>query len=281
MIIRVFPRRTHWTPTDELAFYGFPPLFRPDRSVPVHVSVAFTWDLPRAERLAAAWAVHYDSVRLGGPVFNDSTGEFTPGMYLKEGCTITSRGCPKSCWYCDVPTREGKLKLLQIQPGYIVQDNNILACPDEHVHAVFEMLRAQKRNAFFNGGLDKHFFKPLHRELFDSIAIGELWWACDDMASLPALEKIVPVLEGIPLRKNRCYAMVAPDRETMRDAEFRLERILELGFLPFCQLYQSHEFKVYPKPWLDLLRKWSRPAAMLASPKDATSEPPLFSEVPA
>ena len=277
-IIRVFPRRTHWTPVDEFAFYGPPPLFRPeDRSIPVHVSVTFTWDLPRAQKLALQWAAHYETVLMGGPVFNDSTGEFQPGLYLKEGCTITSRGCPKNCWYCDVPTREGKLKLLrdwEAKPGWIVQDNNLLSCPDDHVSDVFWMLRTQERNIFFNGGLDKHFFKPFHRELLDTIPIGELWWACDDLNSLPALEKIVPLLDGIPLRKNRCYTMVTPDKETMEQAEYRLNRVLELGFLPFCQLYQSHSFRVYPKEWLALQRKWSRAAAILAK-DSATPEPEL------
>jgi len=53
--IRVFPRRTKWTPADDLAFVGDPPLpgFRPaDPQTPVRVSVAFTWDLDEANRLA-------------------------------------------------------------------------------------------------------------------------------------------------------------------------------------------------------------------------------------
>jgi len=51
-IMRVFPRRTNATPTDELAHIGSPDLFTdqktPDR---VHISVTFTWDLPAAEKL--------------------------------------------------------------------------------------------------------------------------------------------------------------------------------------------------------------------------------------
>ena len=52
--IRVFARRTRWTPTDDLAFYDEPPLFDlPD--LPVYVSVTFTWDIERGIRLAKAW----------------------------------------------------------------------------------------------------------------------------------------------------------------------------------------------------------------------------------
>lgn len=101
--IRVFARRTHWTPTDSLAFYGPPPMFMEhDRTWPVHVNVTFTWDLPHGEHLAQQWRQFYDDVRIGGPAIRTPVGEFTPGMYLKEGCTITSRGCPKDCYWCGV-----------------------------------------------------------------------------------------------------------------------------------------------------------------------------------
>lgn len=189
-MIRVFPHSTKWTPTDALAFVGSPPLFLPDdRSIPVKISVTFTWHKPLAERLASEWREHFDDVQLGGPAYNDAGGEFTPGLFLKEGCTITSRGCPKKCGWCVVPQNEGVIRTLKIQPGYIVQDNNLLACPEWHIREVFQMLKEQNRRIFFNGGLDKHYLKDWHRPLFDSIPLGELWFACDTTSDLPWLEK--------------------------------------------------------------------------------------------
>lgn len=41
-LIRVFPRRTKWTPTDSYAFVGDPPMMRPEADE-VHVSCVFTW----------------------------------------------------------------------------------------------------------------------------------------------------------------------------------------------------------------------------------------------
>ena len=49
-IVRVFPRRTSATPTDDLAFVGDPPLFLPEADE-VHVSCTFTWDRAEARRL--------------------------------------------------------------------------------------------------------------------------------------------------------------------------------------------------------------------------------------
>lgn len=41
--------------------------------------------------------------------------------------------------------------------------------------------------------------------------------------------------------------------------------LLELGFMPFCQLYQPDDgVKVYPEEWRKLRRKWSRPAAYMS-----------------
>lgn len=54
MMIRVFPRRTKWTPTDDLSYIGYPPLFRPPE-MPVRISVTFTWDIPLAQKLYMAW----------------------------------------------------------------------------------------------------------------------------------------------------------------------------------------------------------------------------------
>jgi len=256
-----------------MAFVGGPPLFRPGTAeTPVRVSVTFTWHRKEAERIAKEWGQYYRDVKVGGPAYDDPGGEFTPGMFLKEGCTITSRGCPKKCGWCVVPRREGGARELRIKPGWIVQDNNLLATSEAHIRAVFEMLKSQGRRIYFNGGLDKHFLKPWHRALFDSIPMGELWFACDTMFDVPALERAAGILNGIPLRKLRCYTMIGYNGETLDDAARRLDRVLALGFLPFCQLYQPDDRKVYPLEWRALCRKWARPAAILGTPKEQESE---------
>jgi hypothetical protein len=263
--VRVFPARNQWTPTDDLAFFTPPGWFLPfPPDIPVYVSCTFTWQMRRAEWLFEEWRARYPNTKLGGPAYGDPGGEFTPGMFLKEGCTITSRGCPKRCGWCVVPKREGAVRELPITPGWIVQDNNLLACSELHIRAVFDMLREQNRRAYFNGGLDKHFLKPWHRELFDSIKLGELWFACDTATDVAALERVTPILDGIPLRKRRCYTMIGYDGESLEQASRRIERVFELGFMPFCQLFQPDATKTYPEEWRQLRRKWSRPAAYMS-----------------
>jgi hypothetical protein len=49
-IARVFPTRTSMTPTDPDAYVGLPDLFTPQYDE-VHISVAFTWDIPKVQDL--------------------------------------------------------------------------------------------------------------------------------------------------------------------------------------------------------------------------------------
>jgi hypothetical protein len=260
-MIRVFPHRTKWTPTDELAFVGDPPMFRPPEQS-VRVSVTFTWDIAEGERLARAWSGFYQDVQIGGPAFGDPGGEFVPGRFIKEGVTITSRGCVRSCPWCLVPPREGHIReLATIREGWIVQDNNLLACSQEHIEAVFDMLRDQNRAIVFSGGLDARLLQDWHRKLIDSAKVRELWFACDYAAALPSLRRTAQILDGIPERKRRCYVMIGYGDETLREAETRLETVYGLGFLPFSQLYQGEGERTYNDEWRSLNRKWSRPAA--------------------
>ena len=101
-MIRVFPRKTNWTPDDELSFVGDPPMFRPEEDLPVHISCTFTWDILEAKRLQLAWSQFYSDVQIGGPAFDDFGGEFIPGKYTKHGMVMTSRGCPRNCEWCFV-----------------------------------------------------------------------------------------------------------------------------------------------------------------------------------
>lgn len=111
-ILRVFPNRTSYTPTDDMVAIGYPGLLRPDE---VHISVSFTWDKPKAENMLMAWKQFYPDVSIGGPAYG-SQGAFVPGRYVKHGVTFTSRGCNRSCpWLLlqdggvqDVWTQQGR-----------------------------------------------------------------------------------------------------------------------------------------------------------------------------
>jgi hypothetical protein len=259
-MIRVFPRRTKWTPDDELAFVGDPPLFRP-KSEEVFISVAFTWDIPEAQRLKKAWAQYYRYVPIGGPAYDNPGAGFKAGVFVKKGVTITSRGCPWKCPWCFVPKREHGIKELPIEPGWIVQDNNLLACSKKHQENVFEMLLKQRDQIEFAGGLDGYFLSTWHIDWFKKLKIKQFWFACDHSASFKRLEKIADLMSDFREGVKRCYVMIGHNGESIKDAETRLEKVYSMGFLPFSQLYQGEEWIEYSRDWKKLNRKWSRPAA--------------------
>jgi len=272
-MIRVFTKRNKWTPVDDLAYVGYPPLFRPPEQ-PVRISVVFTWDISFALEIKSAWEAHYNDVQIGGPAFDAPGDEFVPGRFIKDGVTFTSRGCGRRCPWCFVPKREGRLRELTIQPGHIIQDNNFLQCSKPHVSAVFDMLREQNKAATFSGGLDTRLLNQWNKDLFDSIKIKELWFACDTKHMTAHLKKTAELFCNYTPSKRRCYVMIGFDGESIVDAEKRLEKVYDLGFLPFCQLYQGNEKKLYSKDWCNLQRKWSRPAAYRATEKVRANELP-------
>jgi hypothetical protein len=231
----------------------------------VHISCTFTWDRAKAERLQKAWAQYYPVVKLGGPAYNDHCDTFTPGMYVKQGVTFTSRGCNNQCPWCLVHKREGNLRQIPDFPmGNIIQDNNILQCEKAHIDKVFQMLRSQKQ-IVFSGGLEAGFLKWEQAEELRSLRIKELFFACDTKGALPSLINAGELLKDLDRRKKMCYVLLAFNGQTLDQAKEHLENVWGAGFMPFAQLFQPPDkFINYPKEWRSLARRWSRPAIMRA-----------------
>lgn len=262
-IIRVFPRRTSHTPSDDMVFVGDPPLDRPEADE-VHVSCAFTWDKLKAERLKLAWGQYYPEVKIGGPAYDDPCNSFTPGMYLKQGITTTSRGCNNQCPWCLAWKREGKIRELPIAPGRYVQDNNLLQCSPAHIDKVFDMLRNQSRIQL-TGGLEASRITPRIADRIRGLRIKQVFLACDTDGAIKPLQKALKLLQ-LPRDKARCYVLIRYDPdETMLHALIRLLQVWEAGAKPFAQLYQPPEKRiVYPVEWSRFIRTWQRPAGTAA-----------------
>jgi len=259
-VLRVFPRRTAATPTDDHAFIGNPPMFWPDADE-VRVSVAFTWDRAEGERLADAWTATGLPVTLGGPAYDAPGGEFVPGRYLKPGYTITSRGCPNHCWFCAVPRREGGLRELAIADGWNVVDDNLLACSETHIRAVFAMLKGQAHRPEFTGGMEAAALKPWHVDLLADLKPGRMYFAYDTPDDLEPLRHAGAMLRGAGLRRENhrvcAYVLIGYPGDTMDAAEARMFETWAAGFFPFAMLYRDERGHVV-KDWQWFQRAWTR-----------------------
>lgn len=255
-IARVFGAKTNMTPTDEDVYFGPPPDLLDIKYDEVHISITFTTDIRKIAPIADYWH-EYGVVKIGGPACGDPGGEFMPGLYLKKGVTITSRGCIRNCPFCYVPSREGRIRELKIHAGNIVQDNNLLACSTNHIKKVFEMLRTQ-RGVDFAGGLDCRLLEDWMIEELRSLKIQQIWVAYDSEDYTSAVQRAGTKLsEYFSRNKLRCYVLIGYGEDTLDKAESRLRQTWEFGFLPFAMLYQP---KQYEKKWHELQRNWSRPA---------------------
>ena len=226
--------------------------------------MTFSWDVPEAERLASAWSQLLPT-ELGGPALDtpQTVGDsFTPERYVKTGVVFTSRGCDRACPWCLVPEREGPLRELPVEDGWVINDNNFMQTSREHQQAVFSMLSRQPKPAQFTGGIDARLVDDWFVQQLRSIRLEWIFLAADTKHALRALEAAKLRLEGFSRKKLRCYALIGRD-ETRAEATERLERIWSLGMTPHAQLYQPKEGRIsYSAAWRKLARAWSRPIIM-------------------
>jgi hypothetical protein len=260
-IIRVFPRRTSATPTDELIRINTAPsLF--DTADEVHISVTFTWDIPHAERLANQWKM-VAPVKIGGPAFGQRSSDFTSGMYLKKGITITSRGCPNRCWFCSVPQREGnELRELPIVDGWIIQDDNLLACSPGHIDKVFEMLKRQPKRPNFTGGLEAKLLTQEMAFRLKELKPESLFFAYDTPSNYDPLIQAGRYLQNAGFGKSshtlRCYVLIGYETDTFEKAEKRMYQAWNAGFMPFSMLFRNDDGNPDPQ-WKKFHRQWANP----------------------
>jgi hypothetical protein len=265
-LIRVFPRKTKATPDDALAYFGPPDLFA--EADEIHVSVTFTYDKAIAERLAEQWK-YVAPVKVGGVAYGDAGADFVPGRYIKPGYIFTSRGCPRRCWFCSVWKRDPVPRMLPIIDGHNILDDNLLACPREHVEAVFAMLRRQKRRVEFTGGLEALALEDYHVDLLASLTPRPtMFWAYDPGDKFETLEHAARRLLAAGFteasHRMRVYVLIGFPKDTFAAAEHRLQQMRSIGFTPMAMLWRpetaSQEKYMPEQGWRAFQRKWARPA---------------------
>lgn len=271
-ILRVFPRRTKATPDDDMAVVGEPSgKYDVDE---VHISVTFSWDLPEAERLERLWR-WVAPCKIGGPATGHRGEEFVPGMYVKKGYTITSRGCNNKCWFCEVWKRDGKIRELPIRPGYNVLDDNILSTSLWHQKSVIAMLKDQKKlghRVEFTGGLEAALLSEWHIKALRDLRPKQMFFAYDTPDDWDPLNRAAGMLReaGWTYNTLRCYVLCGWPKDSKEDADRRLTSVWNLGITPMAMLYRDKLGKV-DSEWKKFQRLWARPALIKSRMKASPS----------
>lgn len=259
-IIRVFPRKTEATPDDDNVRFSEPGLF--DEADEVRVSVTWIEDKKRGEELAESWRSVTRKISIGGPAYNDPGGEFEPGMYIKRGYVMTSRGCPNHCWFCMTPKREGAIRELEIKDGYNVIDSNLLACSDDHIRRVFEMLKEQPERPRFTGGLEAARLKPWIAEQLRELKPKSAFFAYDEPSDYEPLLNASKVMTEIGIlpdsgRAYWCYVLIGYKGDTIERAEKRLNSVLKLRMMPMAMLFDKEMHRKKSDGWIAFQREWA------------------------
>lgn len=272
-IARVFPRITKATPDDRLAFFDVPPNLFPVEVDTVHVDCTFTADKSRAEWLADQWRVVGVPVYVDGVAYGNPGADFVPGRYVKSGYVFTSRGCPRRCWFCSVWKRDPLPRTLAIHSGWNILDDNLLACPEDHVRKVFAMLGGQGRQIEFTGGLEALSLEDYQVGLLaDLKPRPNCFFAYDPGDEFDTLRSAAArmIAAGFTAcsHRLRVYVLIGYPKDTFSAAEARLNSMVNIGFTPHAMLWQPETpaaEKHRPAPeWRRFQRQWARPTIIHA-----------------
>jgi hypothetical protein len=161
--------------------------------------------------------------------------------------------------------REPRLLELDICDGVNILDDNLLACSERHILAVFAMLLRQRGRVEFTGGLEAARLRSWHVELLARLRPAQMFFAFDTPNDEEPLRTASAMLKeaGFTRHAMRVYCLIGFPRDTLGEAESRLRLCLELGFFPMAMLWRDKDGLVDPT-WARFQRVWARPAIIAA-----------------
>ena len=187
------------------------------------------------------------------------------GLFPKftASCGFTTRGCIRSCPWCIVPRKEGKLRahaeiaefLRPDSRDVVLMDNNILA----HDHGLYQIEWAAKKNLRIdcNQGLDARIIA--HDDAVAKLLAKVKWirfirLACDRKEQMESVAKAVRDIRRHSGKKHEffCYLLVQDIDDALERAEF----LRSLGISPFAQPYRDFTTNAEPSAIQKHFARW-------------------------
>lgn len=179
---------------------------------------------------------------------------------------FTTRGCVRNCYFCVVPKKEGKFRIVQHPREFhnpdhkkvMLLDNNILA-DKQWFMEITDWFIENNLKVSFNQGLD---VRLMDKDITDRIhklkTFERLRIAFDTIGVKDAVVRGINLMKesGIDVRnKLMCYVYVHDDTQFDNALE-RCKILRENNALPYIQLNRDHQFGGLVKT----LRRWTQPA---------------------
>lgn len=218
-----------------------------------YLSVAFTWRLPEARRVAEYYRAIGLRVIAGGP------GVFTQRKYLADlaevpnpsdpasrvpdaiarhnpMATRASYGCPVGCWFCIVPKMDGTT--FKLMPDFPVRpvlcDDNLSALPpDYQQHIVDRYLAEGVPLLDANSGFEPATFDGDVFDRWKPILKGPWRFGFDEMTEGDAVARAFRVLKDVSPRKKQVYTMIG--HEPFAVCMDRIQKVIANGGEPYAQ----------------------------------------------
>lgn len=156
-----------------------------------------------------------------------------------------TRGCPRSCKFCIVSQKEGKIshtvasldEFWRGQKEIMLMDSNITASKDCEEH--FESLIKSKALINFEGGLDIRFLTDKGAEQLNRMRVSMLHFAWDnyEFGTYERLKYFRPMLEKRS-RETRVYVLTNFNTTHEQDLE-RIYKLKELGYDPYQMIFDK------------------------------------------
>ena len=211
-----------------------------------YLSVVFSWNLPKAYQSAIWYRSLGYQVRAGGPAVwvrpdylsdvAEIGGEVDAIIHHNSDATIASRGCPVGCWFCIVPTMEGKefTLLWDFVPRPILCDNNLSALPVEfqdHIIKRYQETDTPLLDA--NSGFEPRTFTEETYQRWKVINQGPWRFAFDEMGEHNEVYQVMQVLKNERPEKKRVYVLIG--NEPIASCYERVQKVIEWGGEPHVQ----------------------------------------------
>lgn len=214
------------------------------------ISVAFTWQLPGARKIAEYYrAIGCTTLRAGGP------GVFTRKQYLADLCEVggnlpgaiarhnpmatrASYGCPVGCWFCIVPKMDGKVFTLlpDFTPRPVLCDDNLSALPaDYQRHIVERYQKAEVPLLDANSGFEPATFDEDVYARWQPILKGPWRFGYDEQTEGDNVARVFRMLDrkGVSARRRQVYTMIG--HEPFDVCMDRIQRVIGAGGEPYAQ----------------------------------------------
>lgn len=174
-------------------------------------------------------------------------------MYPEWNAAIgfTTRGCVRSCPFCVVPRKEGRLRVVgdihsfwNGQKKIVLLDNNLTAAPMEHFRRVLRQIIDNNLQADFSQGWDIRLLNEEHAALLSKVRVGRSGhhhFAWDNPKDEEAVRRGIALLaKYMPLRRIIFYVLIGFNT-TREEDEHRVYVLRDLGVQPFVMPYNRKD----------------------------------------